>query len=96
MWPQKIATIGIAAALGFAVAVAPADARRAGAAKDADAHGRTHSVLHISVGPGHGYPNRAFWSEPASGAYVFNPTTCYASHPYVMRGRQYWQLDYVC
>jgi hypothetical protein len=96
MWHQKIATIGIATALGFAFAAGPADARHAGGAKHAGAHGRTHSVLHISVGPGYGYPYRAFWSGPASGAYVFNPTACYASRPYLVHGRQHWQLDYVC
>jgi hypothetical protein len=97
MWPQRIATIGIAAALGIAAAASPVDARHAAGTKHAGARASTSGVVHIGSGPRHGFAAyRSFWSSPPSGAYAFDPTACYASHPYVMHGRQYWQLDYVC
>jgi hypothetical protein len=98
---SKVVIFVVAGAVSIAFANVSAEARRAASVKHAGAGAWTLGVVSLGprhlYGPHYGYPSfPSYWSGPTSGAYVFDPTVCYAPRAYPSFGHWHWQLEDVC
>jgi hypothetical protein len=97
----RIAIFAAAGALGLALAVTSADARRAGVHRgSAWRVGVVDAGGGFFYGPHYGYPSYpSYWRTPTTGVYPVDPGLCYAPRAYPTPGlwwQWHWAMENIC